>query len=352
MQTVIAVNLNGNAYHLEEQGYDALRAYLDRAAAALGDNPDRAEIIADLEQAIADKCARHLEPGKTVITTREMTQILEEMGPVDAGDQDEEKADPSDKAADGAAKRLYLIREGSMIAGVCTGLAAYFNVDVNLVRIAFVILAVLTKGVWLIVYAAMAFLIPYADTSEQRAAAHGQPFTAKDLIDQAKRNAAAFGRQKTQWQRQWARQQRRFARWGQPLPGQPPWVTVAPMAPFFDLTRLALFVLFLLAAISLVATGEVLGRHLPNGVPLWAGLLGLIVVYHIVAAPLYAARYAAPYPYSPPDPWLMAVLRIMSTAVAAFLLWAVYLYVPEFREFVDDDLPRLARELWEHFARE
>ena len=31
MQKVISINLNGNAYQLDESGYDALRAYLARA---------------------------------------------------------------------------------------------------------------------------------------------------------------------------------------------------------------------------------------------------------------------------------------------------------------------------------
>ena len=34
-------------------------------------------------------------------------------------------------------KRLLRPREGRMLAGVCAGLAAYFGVDVNLVRLAF-----------------------------------------------------------------------------------------------------------------------------------------------------------------------------------------------------------------------
>src|SRR4029450_6104136 len=42
----------------EEAGYAALLAYLDRAGAALAGNPDRAEILADLEQAIAERCDR------------------------------------------------------------------------------------------------------------------------------------------------------------------------------------------------------------------------------------------------------------------------------------------------------
>ena len=37
-------------------------------------------------------------------------------------------------------KRLLRLRDGRMAAGVCTGLAAYFKVDVNLVRLAFGVL--------------------------------------------------------------------------------------------------------------------------------------------------------------------------------------------------------------------
>src|SRR5512144_2640304 len=55
MQRVTSVNLNGNAYQVEEGAYDALVAYLNRARTLLDKNPDRAEIIADLEQAIADR---------------------------------------------------------------------------------------------------------------------------------------------------------------------------------------------------------------------------------------------------------------------------------------------------------
>ena len=48
MQKVVSINLNGNAYQLEEAGYEALRAYLERAEARLQESPDRAEIMADM----------------------------------------------------------------------------------------------------------------------------------------------------------------------------------------------------------------------------------------------------------------------------------------------------------------
>ena len=49
MQKVISVNLNGNVYQLDESGYDTLREYLASAEQQLRDNPDRADIMADLE---------------------------------------------------------------------------------------------------------------------------------------------------------------------------------------------------------------------------------------------------------------------------------------------------------------
>ena len=55
MNKVVTINLNGRAYQLEEAGYDHLRTYLAHAAKQLADDPDKDEIMADFEQAIADK---------------------------------------------------------------------------------------------------------------------------------------------------------------------------------------------------------------------------------------------------------------------------------------------------------
>jgi phage shock protein PspC (stress-responsive transcriptional regulator) len=53
-----------------------------------------------------------------------------------------------------APKRLYQIREGAMLSGVCMGIAAYLNIDVTVVRIVFVLLTLLTGGIWILVYIA------------------------------------------------------------------------------------------------------------------------------------------------------------------------------------------------------
>ena len=46
-------------------------------------------------------------------------------------------------------KKLYRTQEDRMVAGVCTGLAAYFNIDVTLIRVIFVVLALLGGGILL-----------------------------------------------------------------------------------------------------------------------------------------------------------------------------------------------------------
>jgi phage shock protein PspC (stress-responsive transcriptional regulator) len=354
MQKVVGVNLNGNAYQIEEQGYAALQAYLERAEARLATNPDRAEIVADLEQAIADKFAGVLRPHKTVVSAAEVERILAEMGPVDDGDAqtatgtaNTEGARSSDgKAGSAATKRLYQIREGAMISGVCNGIAAYLNVDVTIVRIAFVLLAVLTRGAWLLVYAGMMFVIPYAETSEERAAASGRPFTAQELIDQAKRNYADF-RNNKDWKQHWRRQRRAWKRqwryavhrtaWG-PAAAQAAYasqVTAGAAAPVFGLIHAALALALVLALISLATTHMLFGYALPSGLPLWAAFVIVILIYQTIASPFIAARHAAMAGYGPmPFGWLGPLLGLLWLGLIAFSIWWGYHNVQPVRDFI------------------
>lgn len=56
-------------------------------------------------------------------------------------------------------KRLYRQTDGAMLAGVCGGLAEYFNIDPSIVRLGTVAL-VLAAGLSLWVYVAAAIILP------------------------------------------------------------------------------------------------------------------------------------------------------------------------------------------------
>jgi phage shock protein C len=56
-------------------------------------------------------------------------------------------------------RKLYRSRSNRQVAGVCGGLAEYFNLDATLIRILFVVLAVL-GGSGLVLYLAMWIIVP------------------------------------------------------------------------------------------------------------------------------------------------------------------------------------------------
>ena len=60
------------------------------------------------------------------------------------------------------AKRLLRRKNGRMVAGVCAGLAAYFKVDVNLVRLGFGVFTVF-YGLGLLVYLIAWAILPEED---------------------------------------------------------------------------------------------------------------------------------------------------------------------------------------------
>jgi phage shock protein C len=56
-------------------------------------------------------------------------------------------------------RKLYRSRSQRMIAGVCGGLAEYFNVDATLIRVLFLVLAVF-GGTGLVIYVVMWLIVP------------------------------------------------------------------------------------------------------------------------------------------------------------------------------------------------
>lgn len=299
MEKVITINLNNNAYALEESGFDRLRAYLESARVRLASNPDQSEIMADLEQAIGDRCRAVLRPHKTVVTAAEIDAIVAEMGPVDDGEAGNappagaEGATAAGSEADtpppaAAPKRLYRLWDQKLMSGVCTGIGAYFGVDVVWVRIAFVLLTLFTSGIWILFYLALAIIVPRANTAAEVAAAHGAPFSARDLVDRVKKKheggrvaplptASAVN-----------------PAWRQP--GYAVRVLAGVLLPIATALSAAAFAAWLVA-VALAAAGQMPpGVHLevPQGVPpAWLVSVLVCVAYAVVAWPLRLAQRAA-----------------------------------------------------------
>jgi phage shock protein PspC (stress-responsive transcriptional regulator) len=215
-----------------------------------------------------------------------------------------------------APKRLYKIREGAKIAGVCNGIAAYLNIDVTIVRVAFVILMI-GYGSGVLLYLLLMFVLPEAVTPDDVAAAHGTPSaTAQEFIRRAREGyyegMRSFGdpRARREWKRKfkddmrgWKREFRREMRqgvsqwrshWNDPwsargyTPGS--WYAHS----FVGLMLGLITLLCWCCVLSLIFSGSLFGFYLP-GIPFWVGIILVIAFFKLLKWPLRAMR--GPYYY-------------------------------------------------------
>jgi phage shock protein PspC (stress-responsive transcriptional regulator) len=368
MNKVITINLNGVAFQLEENGYNALRAYLDEAAAKLANNPDRDEIMADIERAIADKFRAVLSAYKTVVVTREIEAVIAEMGPVDDGSGEvpvrENAGTGADTAQRGAAaaasrpgKRLYKISEGAMFAGVCSGLGAYFGIDPTIVRLVFAVLTILTSGFWILVYLVMMFVVPSADTAEEKAAAFGSaPFTTQEFIRRAREGYYEGMKHfhdreaRRAWKRRFKRDMQAWGHWFQWEMGSGAqnwrryWAqnlrVAAPgwhfAAPFFSLLRATLALGALAVLVSLLSTGGLFGHGIPGALPVWVAVILLFIAWGVVTVPLKAAQHAYYYygGCGPRAPWFHVWDALVWIGFLCVLGWLAFHHGTEVREAI------------------
>lgn len=202
MNRVTIVNLSGRAWHVESDGVVALEAWLADARHRLAADPDRDELVADFERAIADRFEAAAPDARDVVSTTRVTEILTALGTVEpAHDDDSSGADsatttqiPSAEPADGDTireRKLYRFGgDEAMLGGVCAGLAAYLRVDVTVVRVAVVLLTLLTSGALFLAYLVMWLIVPEAATPEERAHARGTGITAQEMLARARAEAS------------------------------------------------------------------------------------------------------------------------------------------------------------------
>jgi len=152
-------------YRLDEAAYARLSGYLDRAARRLQADPDREEIVGDLERSVGDRLSAGVGDAGRIVTAAEIDAILEDIGAVDTGGGADRWGEPEPPPAK---RKLTRIKEGQEIAGVCTGIAAYTEIRIDWVRTVVVLATIFSGGLFLLVYIALAVLLPVVPTAPVR----------------------------------------------------------------------------------------------------------------------------------------------------------------------------------------
>src|SRR5688572_14019100 len=117
MKKNISINISGIIFHIEEDGYETLRKYLDSIGKYFSSFEDSSEIMADIESRMAEIFLSKLNEGKQVITAEDVNSLIATMGSVKdfkaAEEQDFESKDDSlenqqtPNPSQVSAKRLY-----------------------------------------------------------------------------------------------------------------------------------------------------------------------------------------------------------------------------------------------------
>jgi len=172
MKKNISINISGIIFHIEEDGYDILRKYLDSINSYFSSFEDNSEILADIESRIAELFLSKLSEGKQVITRDDVNSLMTTMGSVSdfkAAEEQETagseihsapKRSKAQSAESAASKKLFRDQKRKILGGVCAGLAHYFNVDPVWPRLLFALLVFGSYGSLLLVYILLWILLP------------------------------------------------------------------------------------------------------------------------------------------------------------------------------------------------
>ena len=171
MKKNISINISGIIFHIEEDAYEELKAYLDSINEYFSSFEDNQEIIADIESRIAEIFLSRLNEDKQVITQEDVRNLIATMGSIrdfQAVEEPEIEEEPSDPGEDKTTtsegpKRLFRDDKRKILGGVCAGIAHYFNIDPLWMRLIFLLL-LLGYGIIFIVYIIMWIVIPGNDT--------------------------------------------------------------------------------------------------------------------------------------------------------------------------------------------
>lgn len=192
MKKNISINISGIIFHIEEDGYETLKNYLESINTYFSSYEESEEIIADIEGRIAEIFLERLSEGQQVVSAEDVNDLMKTMGnttdfeamedETDFATTAEPKAQSSEKKTQGnaqtgagtnagqkQAKRSRTLQrdlKNQTLGGVASGIAHYFNIDSIWVRIAF-ILFLPAGGISLLAYFILWVVVPGSSDLEE-----------------------------------------------------------------------------------------------------------------------------------------------------------------------------------------
>ncbi len=187
MKKTLTVNIGGVVFHIDSDAFQLLDNYLEEIKRFLKNSSNREEILADIENRIAELFKEKISAEKEVIILGDVQAVIEILGqPGEFGEEEATYQSASFKHS----KRLFRDVDHRMIGGVCSGLGSYFNLDPTVVRIIFTA-AILLSGASVVAYIILWIVVPPALTANEKQEMQGKPMDLSNIEESVKKEMKA-----------------------------------------------------------------------------------------------------------------------------------------------------------------
>jgi phage shock protein PspC (stress-responsive transcriptional regulator) len=200
MKKTVSIHLGGLMFHIEEDAFHKLDAYLSRIREQFAAQEEADEIVHDVELRLAELFTEALGAFKQVVTSSIVAAAIEVLGaPEDYVDSGAEAAEQEPTTKSSVNRRLFRHPDDRLLGGVAGGLAAYFGIEALFVRLAFVVLFFTGFGVPL--YVVLWLVVPKAKTTADRLAMRGVAVTLENIEQFIKEEAQQLKDRSKSWRK-------------------------------------------------------------------------------------------------------------------------------------------------------
>ncbi len=195
MKKTINISLGKVSFQIEEDAYQRLDKYLTdiKSHFSVYQNPTEAEeIVNDIENRMAEHFLEKLN-GSTIIQLPLVEELIKVIGnPDQLSGEEKTDAPKTNREFKALGKKLYRNPDDAIIAGVCSGLAAFIgNVDPVWVRLIFAV-SILAGGFGVLIYIILWIIVPAAKSDPEKIQMRGEPVNLKNLEDIVKERVDEF----------------------------------------------------------------------------------------------------------------------------------------------------------------
>lgn len=184
MKKTVTANIGSIIFNLDEDAYDLLHKYLTALKSRYSETEGHDEIISDIETRIAEILQGKISSTKHVITIEDVNNVIEIMGKPEQFEEGENK-EMNEENDTSAYKKLYRDDDDKLLAGVCSGIAAYFNTDPLWIRIGFIITTLIfSAGFW--IYLMLWVIVPKARTTKEKLEMKGKKINISNIENSIK----------------------------------------------------------------------------------------------------------------------------------------------------------------------